>query len=372
MEEFMMQPIQRTLALGLALPFVLQLVCFTEQSSAELGNALATEGTNSTLVRYGAQKHVSGSFKVQSSESLYPLLTRLTAEFRSFQPKVSIDVKRGGSSKAVAEFLQPPLSRTGKILMVDDRAASFQLIATSHQLSDTEVKEFVAQHGYEPTVVPIAVDAVALYVHKDNPLSGLTLDQVDAMFSTTRKRGSKTAISQWGQLGLTDAWKEAPIQLYGRDGRSGARAIFHEHGLAGGEFKSDVHEGPGAASVVLDVSGDPVGIGYSGLGLQASNVRAVPIAEKDGMPFVSPSPETVADQTYPLHRILYLYLDKSPKEPLSDAVQEFLNFILSRNTEQTVIKAGLFPLPHSQAQNRSPALSVSAGQIPSMVHQNVQ
>ena len=363
----MMRSIRTTVAIGLALQSMLQLLCLTERSSAEQIDPFATVQEKSTLVRYSGQTQVSGAFKIQSSEALHPLLARLAAEFHSLQPKVSIDVKRGSSSKAIAEFLQPPLSKTGKILMVDDRAASFQLVATSHQLSESEMKEFVGQHGYEPTVVPIAVDAVAVYVHKDNPLPGLTLAQVDAMFSSTRKRGSKSDISQWGQLGLADGWKEVPIQLYGRDRRSGARAIFQEQGLAGGEFKPGIHEGPGAASVVFDVSRDPIGMGYSGIGLEASSVRAVPIAEKDGMPFVSPSFERIADQTYPLRRTLYLYLDQSPKEPLPDAVQEFLTFILSRKGEGTVMQAGLFPFPHAQAENKSIAFGASAGQTPAMI-----
>jgi phosphate transport system substrate-binding protein len=372
MEELMMTPFRRTIAIGLALQSVLHLTCLTEQSSAELSDPFAAVTANSTLARYSGQKQVSGSFKVQSSEALYPLLTRLSGEFQRIHPKVNVDVKRGSSSKAVAEYLQPPLNKTGKILIMDDRASSFQLIATSHQLSNTEVKEFVAQHGYEPTVVPIAVDAVALYVHKDNPLPGLTLAQVDAMYSSTRKRGHTTALSQWGQLGLADGWKEAPIQLYGRDRKSEARATFQEHGLAGGEFRSGIQEGLGAASVVLDISRDPIGMGYSGLGLQTSNVRAVPLAEKDGMPFVSPSAETVANQTYPLRRTFYLYLDKSSKAPLPDAVQEFITYVLSQEGEGIVMKAGLFPLPPAQAENRSIAFGVSAGRTPSMVHQTVQ
>jgi len=315
---------------------------------------------NSTLAHYSPERQVAGAFKIQSSEALNPLLARLGIDFQRIQPKVSIDVKKG-SPKAVAEFLQPPLGKTGKILMVDDRASSFQLLATLHQLNNTEVKEFIAQHGYEPTAVPVAVDAVALYVHKDNPLQGLTLEQVDALFSSTRKRGAKTAISQWGQLGLADGWKESAIQLYGRDRRSGAQATLQEHGLGGGEFKSGIEEHPGAASVALNVNHNPRGIGYSGLGLNASNVRAVPIAEKDGMPFVSPSRETVADQTYPLQHVLYLYFDKSPKAPLPDAVQEFLTFIVSQEGEATVKKAGLFPVPLPQAQNRAIALGLSDG-----------
>lgn len=356
----MIRPFWKTVALGLAVQSVLHLFCLAEPSSAELSDPFININTNSTLAHYSPKKQVSGAFKVQSSEALYPLLTRLSVDFQRFQPKVSIDLKKG-SPKAVSEFLQPPLSKTGKIMMIDDRGSSFQLLATTHQLSDAEVKEFVAQHDYEPTAVPVAIDAVALYVHKENPLPGLTLDQVDALFSSTRKRGSNTAISQWGQLGLADGWKEASIQLHGRDRRSEAWATFQEHGLSGGEFNSGVQEHPGAASVVFNIDRNPTGIGYSGLGLHASNVRAVPIAEKKGMPFVSPSRETVIDQTYPLRHGLYLHFDKSPKAPLPEAVQEFLTFIMSREGEETMMKAGLFPLPPTQAGRRTVAFSDPTG-----------
>lgn len=358
----------KTAVLGFGLLSTLQLA---DWSSAEMNDPFVVISANPSLAHYSPKKQVSGAFKVQSSEALYPLLTRLSIDFQRFQPKVIIDVKKG-NAKAIAEFLEPPFSKIGKIMMMDDRASSFQLLATPHQLTDSEVKEFVAQHGYEPTAVPVAVGAVALYVHKENPLAGLTLDQIDAIFSSTRKRGSKTAISQWGQLGLVDGWKDASIQLHGRDRRSEAWATLQKHGLSGGEFKSGVQEHPGAASVAFNIDHNPMGIGYSGLGLHASNVRAVPIAEKDGMPFVPPSQETVADQTYPLQDALYLYFDKSPKAPLPDAVQEFLAFILSQEGEAIVKKAGFFPVPLAQVQNSAIALGLSTGQIASMASQSVQ
>jgi phosphate transport system substrate-binding protein len=350
----------RTFTLGTALLSAFHLVYFVERSSAEHSNPFATVSVHSTLAHYGPKKHVSGAFKVQSSEALYPLLTRLSIDFQRFQPTVRIDIKKG-NAKAVAEFLQPPLNKTGRIMMVDDRASSFQLLATTHQLSDAESNQFIAQHGYEPTAVAVAVDAIALYVHKDNPLPGLTLDQVDALFSSTRKRGGTTALLKWGQLGLADGWKEMPIQLYGRERQSEARAFIKEYGLGGGEFRSEIHEDHGAASVVFDVSRDPMGIGYSAIGLHPSNVRAVPIAETEDKPSVTPSQETVADETYPLRHVLYLYFDKSPKTSLPDSVQEFLTFILSQEGEETVLKARLFPLPHAHAESRVSSFIVPTG-----------
>jgi len=360
-----MHRLRKIFTLGFVLLSAFHLVYLVEWSSAEHSDPLTTLSVNSTLAHYSPKKHISGAFKVQSSEALYPLLTRLTMDFQRLQPKVNIDIKKG-TAKAVAEFLQPPLSKTGKIMMVDDRAGSFQLLATTHQLSDAETKEFVVQHGYEPTAVPVAVDAVAFYVHKNNPLPGLTLDQVDAMFSSTRKRGAKVALSQWGQVGLADGWSDRPIRLYGRERQSEASAFVKEFGLAGGELRPEVHEEHGAASVAVDVSRDPIGIGYSALGLHASNVRAVPIAEKEGMPFVLPTRETVADQTYPLQHALLLYFDKAATAPLPDAVQEFLTFLMSREGEDAMLKAGFFPVPPTQAESRAIALGASTGRASSM------
>jgi phosphate transport system substrate-binding protein len=349
---------------GLCLSVGLVLTCWAGETPAEIAGPLAVVGSDSSLARYSPQAQVSGSLKIQGSETMYPLLNRLSMEFQRRQPKVGMEVKGGGSTKAIAEFLQPPLSKTGKVMLLEERAKFFPLITTSRELFDAEIKEFVEQHGYEPTAVPVAVDAVALYVHKDNPLSSLTLEQVDAMFSTTRKRGYKSAITQWGQLGLTEGWEKAPIQLYGRDRKSGTRAFFQEHCLGGGEFMPGLHEDPGAASVILDLSRDQVGIGYSGLGLQASSVRVVPLAEAAGMPFVTPSASTVADQTYPLRRVLYLYIDKDPKTPLPAAAQEFLTFIMSQDGQEAVVKAGFFPLPPAQAAKSAVALGLSPSAAP--------
>ena len=357
-----MLPIRSIGVLGLALLSALQLVSvvvLVERSEAEHSGPFVVNTVDSTLAHYRPQTHVSGRFKIQGSEIMSPLLTRLSMEFQRRQPKVAIEVQGGGSGKAIAEFLQPPLNKVGKVMWPEDRAASFRMVASSRELFDNEVNEFVAQHGHEPTVVPVAVDAVALYVYKDNPLAGLTIDQADAIFSTTRNRGYTTAITRWGQLGLDGEWEQAPVQLYGRDHKSGTRAFFQEHVLAGGEFRVGSHDNPGAASVILDVSRDVFGIGYSGLGLHASSVRVVPLAEASGMPFVTPSIRTVADQSYPLRRVLYLYVDMSPQSPLPAAVQEFLTFIMSHEGQEAVVKAGFFPLPLDQATKSPIALELS-------------
>lgn len=325
---------------------------------AEQSGPFASLMVDPSLERYSPTIQVSGGFKVQGSDTMHALMRRLVSDFQVRQPKVTVDLRSGGSAKAISEFVQTP--QPGRIVVKEERSNQMLLVSSSRELLDSEVKQFSEPRGYEPLAIPIAVDAVALYVHKDNPLSGLTLDQADALFSATHLRGHKKGMKIWGDVGLGNGWEKSQIRLYGRDRKSGTRAFFQEHVLAGGDFLPTVQEEPGAASVILALSRDQLGIGYSGIGLQASSVRIVPLAEIEGMPLVTPSATSMADQTYPLRRILYLYLDRAPNSTVPPAVQEFLAFIKSKEGQEAVVKAGFYPLPIEQVKNSSVAVGAVA------------
>ncbi|MFO0773540.1 MAG: PstS family phosphate ABC transporter substrate-binding protein [Nitrospiraceae bacterium] len=319
-----------------------------QAANAEHSGPIASLQVDERLLAYTPTQQVSGTLKVQGSDTMASLMHRLSSEFQRRQSKVSATTVGGGSNKAITQFLETPLKFTGKINLKEERPAHPAVIASSRPLTEKELKEFVTTHGYEPLAVPVAMDAVALYVNAENPLQGLTLDQVDAIFSAGQQRGHQAAVTQWGQLGLGHNWESSPVHMYGRDSRSGTRAFFQEHALAGGAFSSKVVEEPGAASVILDVMRDPVGIGYSGIGLETANTHIIAIAENANSPFVMPTAATVADQTYPLRRLLYLYVDKAPGASLTPAVQEFLSFVTSRDGQEAVVKAGFFPVPVDQ------------------------
>ena len=327
-------------------------------ASAEQSGPFASLIVDPILERYSPKSEVVGGFRVHGSDTMHALIRRLVLDFQARQPKISIDLKAGGSTKAIAEFLE--LSQPGRIVIKEDRAKQALLVSTSRPLTDSELKQFTTQRGYAPLTIPIAMDAVALYVHKDNPLAGLTLDQADAIFSATRRRGYQSDIANWGDLESSSSWAATPIQLYGRDRKSGTRAFFQEHVLGGGEFKPTMREEPGAASVILAISRDPMGIGFSGIGLQASNVKIVPLAEKEHMPLIAPSHASVADQTYPLGRLLYVHFDKEPGSALPPAVEEFLNFVKSREGQEAVAKAGFYPLPMNQIEKLRIALKTGS------------
>lgn len=306
------------------------------------------------LASYEQGGQVSGTVIVKGSNTMQPLVARLASEFHRRHPGAEINVEGGGSETGLKEFLE---TNGQPKRVAGNGSRPVLLVASSRELTAAEIKQFTDKHGYEPTAVPVAVDAVAIYVHRDNPLSNLTLDQVDAVFSTTRKRGYPYEIKKWGQLGLNNGWGNAQIKLYGRDQKSGTRAFVKEHVLGNGEFDPAIQEEPGAASVILALSRDPFGMAYSGLGLQNSSVRALPLADKAGMPFIMPETTSVMDGSYPLRRFLYFYVDKSPQVALHPVLQQFLAFVNSREGQQSVVKVALYPLPIKQVQRNLAALT---------------
>jgi len=280
------------------------------------------------LKPYAKSSGVSGAISSIGSDTLNNLMTLWAEGFRRQYPNVKIQVEGKGSSTA------PPALIEG----------TAQLGPMSRTMKASETDKFEAKFGYQPTGYPVAIDALAIFVNKDNPIKGLTLEQVDAVFSKTRRHGHPENLSTWGQLSLPADWAAAPISLYGRNSASGTYGFFKEHALKNGDFKDEVKEQPGSASVVQGVTEDRYGIGYSGIGYTASGVRMVPLAEKPGATFVEPTMENAKKGTYPLWRYLYVYVNQTPGKPLTPMVREFLNYIYSREGQGDVVKDGYFPL----------------------------
>lgn len=277
---------------------------------------------------YALVEGVSGSLAMAGSETMRPLTERWAGELRRLYPGVTIKVEGLGSE-------------TGPVKLLERKA---EIAAMSRRLTTQEIADFIKEFGYEPTEVPVAVDALAVFVHRENPIAGITLQELDAIFCLERRRGIKYPIDSWGLLGLHEDWFDAPIRSYGRNGLSGTAAFFKEHVCNGAELKPGMIESPGSASVVMDVSKDRLGIGFSGIGYRTSGVRPVPLAIAKGGRYVEPTFQAAIDGTYPLRRNLYLYVNKPPKAAPSSPVVEFVKFALSRQGQELVIKMGYFPL----------------------------
>ena len=213
-------------------------------------------------------------------------------------------------------------------------------------MKNEEIDAFEKKYGYKPRLVGVAIDALAMYVNKDNPIKTLTLQQADSIFSVTRKRGGQN-VSTWGQLGMTGEWANKPVSLYGRNSASGTYGFFKEHVLSNGDYKGSVKEQPGSASVVQGVEKEIGGIGYSGIGYKTSGVRAVPIADKSGP--VEATQANAESFKYPISRYLYVYINVNPSTGMDPLVKEFIRFVLSRQGQEDTAKDGYFPLPANKA-----------------------
>ncbi|MEM1437230.1 MAG: phosphate ABC transporter substrate-binding protein PstS family protein [Pseudomonadota bacterium] len=281
------------------------------------------------LSAYQPSEGVSGNLSSVGSDTLANLMTLWTEKFKDFYPNVNIQVQAAGSSTA------PPALAEG--------TASFGPM--SRRMKDRELEAFESRHGYKPTAIRVAIDALAVYVHKDNPIEALTIGEVDAMFSATRRCGRAAPITTWGEAGLDGSWQDRRLQLYGRNSVSGTYGYFKQAALCSGDFKDTVNEQPGSASVVQAVASSLNGIGYSGIGHLTTNIKPLPLATGDASKAVLATTESAANGTYPLSRYLYVYINKRPDTPLSPLEHEFLRLVLSREGQEIVVKDGYIPLP---------------------------
>lgn len=280
------------------------------------------------LGEYKATSGVSGNLNSVGSDTLLNLMTNWAEEFRKKYPNVKVQIEGKGSSTA------PPALIKG----------TAQLGPMSRKMKDKELDEFERAFGYKPTPVPVAIDALAVYVNKDNPVEKMTIEQVDAIFSKTRQCGGSKAMKTWGDAGLSGAWANAPFSIYGRNSASGTYGYFKKHALCKGDYKDTVKEQPGSASVVQGIEHDRNGIGYSGIGYKTSGVKAVALAKSESDKYFSTEIDDVMSGQYPLSRFLYLYINKAPNKPIDPLVGEFLKFVYSKEGQEIVVRDGYLPL----------------------------
>jgi len=293
--------------------------CFTAQASDLL---------DPNLPVYQKASGVSGNLSSVGSDTLANLMTLWAEEFKRSYPNVNIQIQAAGSSTA------PPALTEG----------TSNIGPMSRKMKDKEIESFEKKYGYKPTPVAVAIDALAVFAHKDNPIKGMSIDQVDAVFSSTRKCGAEKDASKWSDLGISGSLADQSIQLFGRNSVSGTYGYFKKVALCKGDFKNSVNEQPGSASVVQSVSTSVNALGYSGIGYKTASVRALPLS-KSGTDYVEPTPENAVAGKYPLARSLYVYINKKPGQDLQPLEREFLKLVLSKVGQEVVVKDGYIPLP---------------------------
>ena len=297
---------------------LLWLVVVSAQAAVDPGIAGYTKATG-----------VSGNLSSVGSDTLANLMTLWAEAYKNQYPNVNIQIQAAGSATA------PPALTEG----------TSNLGPMSRKMKDTELSSFEQRYGYKPTAIPVAVDALAVFVHKDNPIEHLSMEQVDAIFSATRLCGAKRDVRIWADLGVEGELANKPVQLFGRNSVSGTYGYFKEQALCKGDYKPNVNEQPGSASVVQSISNSLNGIGYSGIGYQTASVKTVALSSKDGGEFVEATEQNALSGKYSLARYLYVYVNKTPDAPLAPLEAEFVKLILSREGQQMVVKDGYIPLP---------------------------
>jgi phosphate transport system substrate-binding protein len=307
---------------------VVATVCCFGLVAGPAQRARADVTVDPAVTGYGKVSGIEGNLNSIGSDTLNNLMTYWAEAFGKIYPNVRIQVEGKGSATA------PPALTEG----------TAQLGPMSRKMKPEEEDAFERKHGFKPTQISVALDCLAVYVPKDNPIKGLTLAELDGIFSKTHTSGHED-VTTWGQVGLTGDWAALPMSIYGRNSASGTYAYFKEHALMKGDYKDAVKEQPGSAAVVGGVAGDRAGIGYSGIGYRTSEVRAIPLAKTAGSPFAEPTFANALNGTYPLGRTLYIYVARKPGEPLPRLIEEFLKFVLSHEGQEIVIKDGYGPLP---------------------------
>ncbi len=299
--------------------------------------AMAQVQVDKDLPSYQSTDGISGGVKSVGSDTLNNLMTFWAEEFKKAYPNVGIEIEGKGSSTA------PPALIEG----------TAQLGPMSRDMKGSEIDAFKARYGYPPTPMRAAVDALAVFVHKDNPVKELSLDQLRLIFSV--EGGEMT----WGDVGVEDAaFKDKPISLYGRNSASGTYGFFKEQALGKKDYKSGVKEQPGSSSVVQAVASDKFAMGYSGIGYATADVRAVPLSARQGDTAYAANADNCYSGEYPLSRFLYVYVNARPGEGPTPIVREFAKLIFSQQGQQIVVKDGYFPITKAIADEDLAALNI--------------
>ncbi|MBL9123300.1 MAG: PstS family phosphate ABC transporter substrate-binding protein [Planctomycetaceae bacterium] len=308
-------------------------------------SAIPSSIVDSELPDYQPVPGVSGSLKSIGSDTMSNLMSLWAEGFARYYPNVKIEVEGHGSSTA------PPALIAG--------TADFGPM--SRDLKSQEIDEFQAKFGYPPTTLAAGIDMLAVYVHRDNPIAGLSLPELDAIFSKNRKLGYDRDLRTWGDVGLPAPWDTRPISTYGRNAASGTYGYFKSKGLGGGDCKDSVKEQPGSSSVVQGVASERSGIGYSGIGYRTADVRAVPLASSlGGTPIAAEAAHAYSGE-YPLARPLWLNLNYAPGSELDPVRREFIRYVFSKQGQQDVVRDGYLPVGAPLARQALAAVGLKLG-----------
>jgi len=306
---------------------LLLLVAISLLNCISAENGFAQSKVDANLPKYKPAAGLSGQIKSVGSDSMNSLMTQWTEKFKEYYKGVRTEVEGQGSSKAMPALIEG--------------AASFGPM--SRDAKANEIADFEKKYGYKPVLLPTSIDLLAVYVNRDNPLQSLSMEQVDAIFSSTRKLGGDS-IDNWGQVSLKGDYENEAIALFGRNAASGTYGFFKEKAMGNGDFRDRVNEQPGSTAVIASVGENRFSMGYSGIGYKTEAVKPLALSPKKGEPAIEPSEENAYNGKYPLGRFLYLAVNYKPTSKMEPLRKEFIKFVFSREGQEIAVKDGYFPV----------------------------
>jgi phosphate transport system substrate-binding protein len=308
---------------------------FAKSSVAEITPDPSTNSTQSALNTswatnkdYRSTPGVYGTITSVGSDTLASLMAIWAQRFQELYPHITFQIQASGSSTASKALTQ----------------GSASIGPMSREMSGQEQANFIKRHGYAPTMLTVAIDAIAIYAEKNSPISQLTLREVDALFSITQLCGASHRIRLWSQLQVVKYGDSQPIQLFGRNSASGTYDLFKQKALCDGDFAPTVNEMPSSSSVLQSVASSIGGLGYAALGYTNDNVKALALSAGSGAYYL-PTPANLRDGHYPFTRNLYIVVNKPPGQSLATLERTFLRFILSQEGQEIVEDNGYFSVP---------------------------
>jgi phosphate transport system substrate-binding protein len=305
----------------------------------------SAQALDPSLPTYRPLETLSGNLRSVGSDTLGHEMESWANGFEKVYPDVRMQVEAAGSATAPSALL-------------DGRA---QFGPMSRPMTAEEIAAFKTKYGYDVSRFRVALDALAVYVNKDNPIACLTLPQLSGIFSSNRMTPGGADIRTWGDLGLKGDWARHSITLYSRNTLSGTYEYFRETALYGGEYKPEIKQQPGSDALVQSITADTYGIGYSGIGFKAEGVRAVPLASYYGGTCYEASAEATFSGKYPIARYLYIYLNKKPNQSLDPLRTEFVKYILSKNGQEQTERGGFFPITNEIRDSDLSKLGITPG-----------
>jgi len=326
----------------------LVVVMFLSLISPAIADTPVGVEVDAALPSYKPVKTLRGRLRSVGSDTMNELMKSCAEQFvERFHPKLRIMHEGKGSSSAPPAICEG-LADVGPM---------------SRPLKDVEVKQFVDAFGGQPVQLATAIDAIAVYVHPSNPVAkrGLNLQELDAIFSTTRKLGYPRDVTKWGDIGVSGDWATRSVTVFSRNKLSGTYALFRKVAMGKGEYKTTNREMVGSAAVIDGVAADANAIGYTGIGYKSNKVSIVPISAGANTPAYLPDPKHAYSGAYPFARPLLITVARKGDQPLTALQQEFLRYVFSREGQTQVAEKGFFPIDAATARKQLKSAGIEPG-----------